>query len=134
MTEYPEYPESFKQMLEKYKPKFYYKSGIEFNETYVWGRLMEDRSYSIIKQEDIRQFFISTVWLGMDHGWMNEKPLIFETMIFTPDDKDNKFVDYQTRYATEEEAIEGHIRAVNLVKEWILENPSILQSPSSSVG
>lgn len=61
---------------------------------------------------------VSTVWLGIDHGFgfvsagsdENYQPIIFETMIFSGDD----MVDTQcTRYATESQAIEGHWRTIN---------------------
>lgn len=50
---------------------------------------------------------VSTVWLGLDHGFGNAKPLIFETMVF---DRHGHDV-YQARYSTEEEARIGHERA-----------------------
>jgi hypothetical protein len=56
---------------------------------------------------------ISTVWLGIDHNFGKGPPLIFETMIFGgPDDLDRS----QWRYATEEEARAGHVRAVELAR------------------
>lgn len=53
---------------------------------------------------------VSTVWLGIDHSFGgNSAPIIFETMIFSaaPDADELCW-----RYSTEEEALEGHERAV----------------------
>ena len=50
---------------------------------------------------------ISTVFLGLDHGWSGGPPVVFETMIFGgPEDQ------FQERYCTWAEAESGHKRAV----------------------
>lgn len=57
---------------------------------------------------------ISTVWLGLDHGFgMSERPLIFETMVFG-----GPLDEYQARYATEEEALAGHQEVLDFHKGW----------------
>lgn len=58
--------------------------------------------------EDIR---VSTVFLGLDHRHGEGSPLLFETMIFG-----GPHHDYQERYSTWDEAVEGHARAVALAK------------------
>jgi hypothetical protein len=55
---------------------------------------------------------VSTVWLGMDHGFNygmveHYRPVIFETMIFG-----GEYDDYMRRYCSEEEARAGHDEAV----------------------
>jgi hypothetical protein len=55
-------------------------------------------------QDDV---FVSTVWLGLDHGFgYTDRPLIFETMIFGGDYDGGEW-----RYSTLDEALEGHQRA-----------------------
>lgn len=83
-----------------------------------WLRLHGNMKYrrialdetSVVRASGSRESVeVSTVWLGMDHGFGCE-PLIFETMIFGgPHDV------YQERYATLEEAKAGHKRACKLV-------------------
>lgn len=102
--------------------------------------------YRILKQEYVGDYWISTVWLGLDHGFGLGAPLIFETMVFnhtmpspppfpsTMDPESEEFREWsdaypeQTsasdldmeRYATEEQALEGHkqmVRKVRLIAE-----------------
>jgi hypothetical protein len=86
-----------------------------------WGELREvgldpdghygPNSYVRIGEDEVGEAKISTVWLGMDHGWgrgePDYKPVIFESMIFGGEHDED-----QMRYCTEEEAIRGHAEAV----------------------
>ena len=67
----------------------------------AWARWFEsaDRCVADTMQDDVR---VSTVFLGLDHGW-NGRRHLFETMVFHGHDS----VDCQ-RYATWDEALEGH--------------------------
>ena len=60
----------------------------------------------------INDVHISTVFLGMDHSFGGGTPVLFETMIFG-----GKLNDYQWRYTTWDEAIEGHQKAVQMCRE-----------------
>ena len=53
---------------------------------------------------------ISTVFLGIDHGYLTEKPILFETMIFG-----GIHDGYQNRCCTLSEAYKMHDDAVDLV-------------------
>lgn len=46
---------------------------------------------------------VSTVWLGLDHGWGGGPPLIFETMIFGGEHDQECY-----RYSTQAEALASH--------------------------
>jgi hypothetical protein len=48
----------------------------------TWGRWLEDSQQRVVKQEDVGPFWVSTVFLGLDHNWGDGPPLLFETMIF----------------------------------------------------
>lgn len=82
-------------------------------------RLLSDINYKIIKQEELPSgLWVSTVWLGLNHRFLgeeNEKPIIFETMVFSGKDKHGHWTDGidQERYCTEKEAIKGHEKMVN---------------------
>jgi hypothetical protein len=55
---------------------------------------------------------VSTVFLGLDHSWNSGKPVLWETMIFGGENDQ-----YQERYKSYEDALEGHKIALNLVNQ-----------------
>lgn len=78
-----------------------------------WVALFErGDDYRIVRQTTIGPWWVSTVWLGLNHNWGGGPPLIFETMVFweKPDD------DYRDitglRYSTLAQARSGHARFV----------------------
>ena len=74
-----------------------------------WGKMMQsqDRHVGTDMIGDVR---ISTVFLGMDHGFGRE-PVLFETMIFG-----GKHDGYQDRCCTWGQAEVMHEKALNIVK------------------
>ena len=98
------------------KPRYYRRDGTAYEEPDAclkWAVDFENRGYKIVKQQVLKNgLFVSTVWLGLDHGWGG--PLeIFETMVF-PKKGSGDDLDME-RYATEAEAIAGHER---MVTQW----------------
>lgn len=80
-----------------------------------WGKKHREDYEKIVIKTTVGKYEISTVWLGLDHGWnKNDAPMIFETMVFPIDGMDD--VDC-VRYTTEEEAIEGHLKLLRKYKE-----------------
>jgi hypothetical protein len=77
----------------------------------TWAKWFETADRRVAQDifGDVR---VSTVFLGLDHNFTGDAiPILFETMIFGgPHDQ------YQERYTTREEAIEGHREAVELAK------------------
>lgn len=67
-----------------------------------WIMAFTDTEARRVARDLIGDAEVSTVWLGLDHGFGTE-PLIFETMIFGGD-KDGT----QIRYSTKDEALERH--------------------------
>jgi hypothetical protein len=59
--------------------------------------------------DDVR---VSTVFLGLDHSYGSGKPVLWETMIFGGENDQA----YQERYASYEQALEGHQKAINFIK------------------
>jgi hypothetical protein len=90
-------------------------------------KLLTDKGYKIVKQEMTPdgRYWVSTVWLGLDHSWSGGTPIIFETMVFSG--KKDRWYELggkrvytrndheQIRYCTEEQAIKGHER---LLKQY----------------
>jgi hypothetical protein len=76
-------------------------------------KLFEDMAYKRVAETMVGPYWVSTVWIGLDHGFGNGEPLIFETMVFH---KDKGWLDEDMdRYSTEAEALEGHER---MVERW----------------
>lgn len=70
------------------------------------------------------RWLISTVFLSIDHSfawahpddWETTPPLLYETMVF--DQEEDCWHDHwMDRYATREEALEGHAKIVGMVRE-----------------
>lgn len=79
-----------------------------------WGALTQDLSYKFVGNEYLEGLRVSTVWLGLNHGFLSEDIEIFETMVFPEEEWSDL---YCKRYTTEEEAIAGHAAVVQLVKD-----------------
>jgi hypothetical protein len=91
-----------------------------------WDELLGNLDYKMVRQTQIGPYWVSTVWLGLDHNYFGDgPPLIFETMVFgiTRDDPalDTLGPDIDVRrYFTEEQAIEGHEEMCTLVRATTL--------------
>lgn len=95
-----------------------------------WAKWLE-RSDRRIAWDEIDGIVISTVFLGLDHGypWLPDAPylpVLFETMVFPPHyferDADGNRVktrgsEYQDRYCLLDDAEAAHARIVAQVKE-----------------
>tara|TARA_R110000868_G_scaffold15894_5_gene72024 strand:- start:1441 stop:1746 length:306 start_codon:yes stop_codon:yes gene_type:complete len=77
-------------------------------EYHAWEERNEIRR--IVKQENIGDIKISTVFLGLDHAYDGE-PLLWETMVFG-----GEHDQFQERYSSYEDAVIGHKETVALVK------------------
>lgn len=69
-----------------------------------WAQWFEDVENRIVKQEAVGKYFVSTVFLGIDHSIGGGRPILFETMVFQ---KDGASLG-QDRYCTWGEALTGH--------------------------
>ena len=66
------------------------------------------------------RYWISTIFLGLNHSFWGGKPMYFETMIRRIED--GNFLEYSTRCSTWLEAISMHYKA----KQWLNENKTDL--------
>jgi hypothetical protein len=106
----------------------YYK--LDKDKNVVPGNMEEcEKIYSnennerIVKQEYVLDKFVSTVFLSIDHGFSfyhdtEYKPIVFETMVFPK----SHIEIYCDRYSTWKEAIDGHEKAVEWVKNGCIED------------
>ena len=88
-----------------------------------WAYLHGIDDYRRVAEDTIGSYWVSTVWLGIDHSWGEGPPLIFETMVFPVADGEPHLMDIDCeRYTTENEAIEGHARFVTLLRATVAES------------
>lgn len=92
------------------RPRYYTRAGVPMT-LEEWARAVEreDRHIGDTTLPNGRR--VSTVWLGLDHNFGQGLPLIFETMVFGPDELDCQ------RYSTEDEACAGHQA---MIEKWLL--------------
>lgn len=68
-----------------------------------WGEAFADGERRTVARDEIGDVAVSTVFLGMDHGWGDGDPLLYETMVFGgPLDSE------QDRYTSRAAAVAGH--------------------------
>lgn len=74
-----------------------------------------------VRQTRVGPYEVSTIFLGLDHSWRKGPPVLFETMVFITDMKDEyglpKTADYQRRCCTWSEAEQMHERAIQEMRE-----------------
>jgi hypothetical protein len=75
---------------------------------------LTDPNYRWVARTELSGGIVSTVWLGLDHGFGAGPPLIFETMYFRGLGAKADPEDMQ-RYSTEAEALAGHEQ---MVAKW----------------
>lgn len=81
-----------------------------------WAQWFEDTKQRVVQQDHIGDIFVSTVFLGLDHAFVYDdvhEPVLWETMIFKDTDWSG---DFQRRYTSLNDAIAGHMEAVEMVK------------------
>lgn len=77
-----------------------------------WGKWMQSANRVLKKTDLFNDITVSTVFLGIDYDFFGGIPILFETMIFG-----GEYDGYCERYATWEEAEQGHEEAINLIFE-----------------
>lgn len=88
----------------------------------TWSNQLENGNRQV-DYDELDDFQVSTVWIGLDHNFGEGEPLLFETMIFDPVGNG----DYLERYTTWAQAEEGHKRAIKWVENGC--GKLLLQSP-----
>src|SRR3954469_8347570 len=92
----------------------------------TWGQLHNDPVYKRVAEAHVGPLWVSTVWLGLDHGFGGGPPVIFETMVFKVEGAETDWdEEVCERYCTEEEALAGHQRIVDSLQYVIEEVPTL---------
>jgi hypothetical protein len=106
-------------------PRYFDRNGVPINID-TWGKLFENTEYQRLGHDHVGHYLVSTVWLGLDHGFESDTPVIFETMIFATQDAkdDDELNQVCTRYTSESAALTGHQQTVQNLREgkrpWFL--------------
>lgn len=94
-----------------------------------WAELLEGgEGIRRVALTEVGPYVVSTVWLGLDHGYgKGHAPLIFETMVFPGEGWNDPTTpspafDYQDRYGTEAQARQGHAEVVTLIMATLSED------------
>jgi hypothetical protein len=83
-------------------------------EEFITGRKSQRRRVAF---DSIEDYEVSTVFLDLNHRmWGPGDPIVFETMIFGPEDPPDQL---QWRYTTYEAALQGHYKAVTYVERYL---------------
>ena len=79
------------------------------------GKFFENDDFRRVDQTQVGDYWVSTVFLCIDHNFSLEgPPILFETMVFKDD---GECTDYPTqRYATYAEAHKGHWEIVDQIR------------------
>jgi hypothetical protein len=84
---------------------------------YTWAAWFEDPSNRVLAHDRDesggRDILVSTIFLGIDHGYGGGPPLLWETMVL----KDGGGDVYCERYTSRADAIAGHRHACKLANE-----------------
>ncbi|MGE5697184.1 MAG: hypothetical protein ACM4D3_18735 [Candidatus Sericytochromatia bacterium] len=98
------------------RPVYYDRAGNPMTRQ-QWAQKLDDEDYRHIARDVIGPrepldpaplITVSTFWLGLNHDWRSEEPLIYETIIGGGEHDTTGM-----RYATESQAREGHRRVVD---------------------
>jgi len=86
-----------------------------------WAVWFDDIDKRRVAETFTEVCWISTVFLGVDHGWHSDRPILFETMVFEKEPHLHEIFGEMRetresldcyRYATWDEAKTGHARIV----------------------
>jgi hypothetical protein len=101
-----------------------------------WTQWDPERVKRIIGRRETETHLVSTVFLGLDHGWigLDTRPIWFETMIFDKTQRHELELDgkltgewtvgdviYEERYSTLEEAEQGYQAAIAWLEARLVE-------------
>jgi hypothetical protein len=87
----------------------------------TWAAWLEEHiAERIVKQECVGQFWISSVFIGLDHSLRRGPPLLFETMVFDQSDQEHgALACWMERAPTWEMALEARGRGIAWARQQL---------------
>jgi hypothetical protein len=110
-------PMYYRLNADKSVSPIYGRLGDENSAVMEWAREFEKSDTRIVAHDDVDGRLVSTVFLGLDHGFGSGPPVLFVTMVFSNETKTFKWSTHereyheeldQRRYCTWAEAVAGH--------------------------
>jgi len=81
----------------------------------VWYGKTRINKATIVQRTEVGELLVSTIFLSLDHGFLDNIPILYETMILNAEFEDQNM----WRYETKEEALIGHKEAVRKAIRFI---------------
>ena len=97
-------------MLGRYKLEGH--EPVKVDDIVEWAMWFENADTKVARTT-VGSATVSTVFLGLDLNFLGYTPHLFETMIFAAEN--NMYNNYMWRYATWDEAVQGHEQAVAMI-------------------
>ena len=72
--------------------------------------------WSPIEKSKFGEILVSTVFLGFKHGTENDKPILFETLVFG-----GEYDGYMIRYTNWEDSVKGHWEVCDKVNKIVID-------------
>jgi hypothetical protein len=97
-------------------------------DTVKWGQWFEEATKTggmRLAEDTAGPYWVSTVFIGLDHGFGRGPPVLWETIIFGMEEEEIQFLGKRDRYrktvdmfryTSKAEALAGHARAVTLAE------------------
>lgn len=108
-------------LTEKGEPKLLFSprtSGLNIRKMAEWGLWLEKhRDKRIVKQEQLGKYWISTVFLPIDHAWGGGPPVLWETMVFVGKGEKYRSVEQERCSGGREQAEAMHARMVTQMRK-----------------
>jgi hypothetical protein len=83
-------------------------SMVEWGDKYV---TIGNKDANRVAEDTVGDYWVSTVFLGLDHSWGRGDPVLFETMVFVEGESAD-----MKRYCTWAEAMAGHERIRSMLE------------------
>lgn len=87
--------------------------------TFIDGAMLLGQPECAVATAEVGGTTVSTVFLVYPHGYRNEVPVLYETMVWNAKDE----IVFIERYVTREAALAGHDRSVAWVQYPVAERP-----------
>lgn len=88
---------------------------VPVDDVQIWARWWETADRRIAF-DVVGRYHVSTVFLGIDHGWLGGPPVLWETMVFDRESGSQWRDEWCHRYSSRDEAALGHSMTVSLVR------------------